>query len=98
MDTIQIRFDGQIVGKSGLMLFTQRHINDFFIKIEKCGEDAFLIDMTPKREMPVPPDKELYNELLECEFLAERYEQTKDLRAAIIEQIRSVNKSDDTEV
>ena len=94
MNSVQIKYDRRLVGKSGLLLFTQRHNLDCFINVENCNEEIVLVTITPKREGDFPSCQELYNELLECEFIASRYEKTKELREAIIEQIRSINKAD----
>ena len=96
MNTIQLKIDKRIIGKNGLLLFTQRHLLDCFIEIENLDDETAEIKLTPKQDGSFPSSQELNNELLECEFLSSRYEQTKELREAIIDQIRSINKSDVT--
>ena len=94
MNSVQIKYDRRLVGKNGLLLFTQRHLLDSFIEIENLDDETAEIKLTPKQDGNFPSCQKLNNELLECEFLASRYEKTKELREAILEQIRSINKVD----
>ena len=85
---MKLQCDERILSKAGILLFIQRHLNDCHITVLP-GQDG-LIEMQLKPN-PNPGIKlcrsELQNELLECEFIAERYRATKKLRAVIEKNI-----------
>lgn len=83
---MKLKCDSRILSKNGILLFTQRYINDCYIRVMPLTDSFYEIEVRPKSGA-CPDQDELQNALLECEFIAARYEATKDLRSALEEQV-----------
>ena len=79
---MKLKCDERILSKDGLLLFTQRHLADCSITVLHGHDGLIEINLKPVPGMKLCRD-ELQNELLDCEFVAKRYRETKKLRAAI---------------
>lgn len=83
---MKLQCDARILSKAGILLFTQRHLAECRVTILPGRDGVMEIALKPNRGVKLRR-AELQNDLLECEFLAERYRATRKLRAAIEKDI-----------
>jgi len=83
---MKLKCDARILSKSGILLFTQRHLAECRVTILPGNDGLTEIELKPNRGVKLRR-AELQNDLLECEFLAERYRATKKLRTAVEKNI-----------
>ena len=83
---MKLQCDERILSKAGILLFTQRHLADCLVTIRPRKDGLLEVQLKPNLGVRLCRT-ELQNELLECEFLAERYRATRKLRAAIEKNI-----------
>ena len=85
---MEIKIDSRILSKDGILLFSQRYMNLFFIDIMPEKNNYYVVSLKPKNEkIDEYTEDFLKNELLDCEFLASRYKETADLREAVRNKI-----------
>ncbi len=85
---MELQCDTRVLSKAGILLFTQRHLNCFFITILPGEGNLCRIALEPKKSSePLPSSADLQNELLECEFIASRYAETRALREDVERRI-----------
>ena len=88
---MEIKLDSRIISKDGILLFSQRYMNDFFISVLPDNNGYYRISMSPRHDKAKQCTKDfLQNELLDCEFLICRYQETATLREAIRNKLLSV--------
>ena len=83
---MKLQCDARILSKAGILLFTQRHLAECRVTILPGHDGLIEVELKPNRGVKLCR-AELQNDLLECEFLAERYRETRKLRAAIEKNI-----------
>lgn len=88
---MEIKLDSRIISRDGILLFSQRYLNDFFISVLPDNNEYYCITMSPRNAKAEQYTKDfLQNELLDCEFLICRYQETATLREAIRNKLLTV--------
>ena len=81
---MKLQCDARILSKSGILLFTQRHLAECRVTILPGRDGLMEIELKPNRGVKLRR-AELQNDLLECEFLAERYREILHLQRRTIQ-------------
>ena len=85
---MEIKIDSRILSKDGILLFSQRYMNLFFITVMPDALNYYVINLNPRTSNAAEYSKEfLQNELLDCEFLSCRYKETIEFREAVRQKI-----------
>ena len=88
---MELKIDSRVLSKEGILLFSQRYANAFYISVLPDTQDYYRICLTARTEQSTGLSAEfLQNELLDCEFLASRYKETAELREAIQTKLLAV--------